>query len=440
MKKRNVTALLSIVFLFISLQMSFGQGARYTGTYKKSAPIQHNGVSNIVIEGVEISSENSYAIVLYNSQNVTIRNSKFGPTPLKTAIYLYNCKNITIIDNTFNDVQSALVASTSQGIKFEYNDVTNVVGKLRGAKEVGVLAQFIQVTGAGNSVSYNVNENFPGQSDPEDLININQSSGTAQSPIVVKGNWIRGGGPSVSGGGINLGDLNGAYQVAEDNILVNPGQYGIAISGGHDMALKNNTVYAKRDNFTNVGLIAVNWYEGQAYNITVGGNKINYTNKDGAQNSWWIYQNVEPVAGKSTNEYRPDITESILPKQIIGRARNGVVTPPPTTQPEPDPTPEPEPTPGQDPTPNPGVDDGSKIVNHPSIRVYKDRFNRVCILNIGSIYPGATVTATVKSHNLAHTQRLTGYHTAINYTVPSGMVVDVVVKNGNRMNYTQLSF
>ena len=69
--------------------------------------------------------------------------------------------------------------------------------------------------------------------------------------------------------------------------------------------------------------------------------------------------NVEPVAGKSTNEYRPDITESILPKQIIGRARNGVVTPPPTTQPEPDPTPEPEPTPGQDPTPNPGVDDGS---------------------------------------------------------------------------------
>ena len=407
---------------------------------QKSAPIQHNGVSNIVIEGVEISNENSYAIVLYNSQNVTIRNSKFGPTPLKTAIYLYNCKNITIIDNTFNDVQSALVASTSQGIKFEYNDVTNVVGKLRGAKEVGVLAQFIQVTGAGNSVSYNVNENFPGQSDPEDLININQSSGTAQSPIVVKGNWIRGGGPSVSGGGINLGDLNGAYQVAEDNILVNPGQYGIAISGGHDMALKNNTVYAKRDNFTNVGLIAVNWYEGQAYNITVSGNKINYTNKDGAQNSWWIYQNVEPVAGKSTNEYRPDITESILPKQIIGRARNGVVTPPPTTQPEPDPTPEPEPTPGQDPTPNPGVDDGSKIVNHPSIRVYKDRFNRVCILNIGSIYPGATVTATVKSHNLAHTQRLTGYHTAINYTVPSGMVVDVVVKNGNRMNYTQLSF
>ena len=179
------------------------------------------------------------------------------------------------------------------------------------------MAQFIQVTGAGNSVSYNVNENFPGQSDPEDLININQSSGTAQSPIVVKGNWIRGGGPSVSGGGINLGDLNGAYQVAEDNILVNPGQYGIAISGGHDMALKNNTVYAKRDNFTNVGLIAVNWYEGQAYNITVSGNKINYTNKDGAQNSWWIYQNVEPVVGKSTNEYRPDITESFYQNKLL---------------------------------------------------------------------------------------------------------------------------
>lgn len=161
MKKRNVTALLSIVFFCISLQMTFGQGARYTGSYKKSSPIKYDGVSNIVIEGVEISSNTDYAIALYNSQNVTIKNSKFGPNLVKRAIYLYNCKNITIIDNTFNDVQSALVASTSQGIKFEYNDVTNVVGKLHGSKEMGVMAQFINVTGAGNSVSYNVNENFP---------------------------------------------------------------------------------------------------------------------------------------------------------------------------------------------------------------------------------------------------------------------------------------
>ena len=212
MKKRNITALLSIVFFCMSLPISFGQGARYTGTYTKSTPIKYEGVKNIVIEGVEISSNNDYAIALYSSQNVTIRNSKFGPNLTKRAIYLYNCKNITIIDNTFNDVQSALVASTSQGIKFEYNDVTNVVGKMHGSNEMGVMVQFIQVTGAGNSVSYNANENLPGKSSPEDLININQSSGTEQSPIVVRGNWIRGGGPSDSGGGINLGDLNGSYQ------------------------------------------------------------------------------------------------------------------------------------------------------------------------------------------------------------------------------------
>ena len=95
MKKRNVTALLSIVFFCISIQLAFGQGARYAGSYKKSAPIKHHGVSNIVIEGVEISSDNDYAIALYN-ENVIIRNSKFGPTPLKVAIYLYNCKNITV--------------------------------------------------------------------------------------------------------------------------------------------------------------------------------------------------------------------------------------------------------------------------------------------------------------------------------------------------------
>ena len=81
-----------------------------------------------------------------------------------------------------------------------------------------------------------------------------------------------------------------------------------------------------------------------------------------------------------------------------------------------------------------------EVINHPSIRIYKDIFNRVCVLNIGRLYPGATITATVKSHDYTYTQNLSGYHTAINYSVPSEVTVDVFVKNGDRMSRTQLKF
>ncbi|MDD3512345.1 MAG: hypothetical protein PHW97_10750, partial [Fermentimonas sp.] len=149
-------------------------------------------------------------------------------------------------------------------------------------------------------------------------------------------------------------------------------------------------------------------------------------------------------AGKSTNAYRSDINESILPSQIIGRARSGIITPDPEPDPipthEPEPTPEPEPDPTPDPTPDPDVDELPVVENHPSIRIYSDKFNRVCVLNIGRLYPGATVTASVKSLNYTYTQNLTGFHTAINYSVPSGLTVDVFVKNGDRMSRTQLTF
>src|SRR5690554_372615 len=165
MKRINNTIIICLVFICFPFFMSYGQGARYTGEYTKSSTISHHRKSNFVIEGLEISSNSTQsAIVLDECENVIIRNCKFGPMPLTRAIHLINCKNITIIDCTFENVQSGIRVSTSQGIKFEFNDVTNILGKLKGSNEVGVMAQFINVSGAGNSISYNVSENHPGQS------------------------------------------------------------------------------------------------------------------------------------------------------------------------------------------------------------------------------------------------------------------------------------
>ena len=451
MRLNNITIILGLALLCIPFHISYGQGARYTGSYTKSAAIKHVGKSNFVIEGFEISSNDADAIHLSNCENVVIRNNKLGPSPTKKGIYLYNCKNVTIVDNTFENVQSGLVAYTSQGIKFEYNDVTNILGRLKGSNDVGVMAQFIQVSGAGNSVSYNVCENFPGESSTEDIINLYQSHGTAQSPIVVKGNWIRGGGPSDSGGGINLGDLSGSYQLAEDNILVNPGQYGIGISGGQNMTLRNNKVYGSRQSFSNVGIVAANWYEnlGQTQNITVSNNIVNYTHKDGYVNNWWYAGNIGTINGKETNKYDASLNASILPDKIIGRARSsstpstpgGGSTPIPEDN-NPDPAPKPEEKPGNTDKDNEASNPGTslpEVKNDRSIQIYIDRFNRVCVNIWGFVTPSANIVAYNEAGEIIYRQDLTRFHTVLSNSRPNPGKYTLLVRNGDKAHMKTLN-
>jgi len=417
--KKNLLIVLNILFVCFTVHSSYGQGSRYTGSYIKSSTIQHVGKSNFVIEGLEFTSNDRDLIVLYSCENVVIKNNSFAASPAKRGIYLDNCKNITIIDNTFDNVHTGLVAHNSRGIKFEYNDVKNVGGPMKEEdKNNGFVALFDKVNGEGNSISYNVSENIFGQSSPGDLINLNQSNGTAQSPIVVKGNWIRGGGPSPSGGGIILGDIGGSYQVAEDNIVVDGGQYGISIAGGHDIALRNNKIYGSKNYFTNVGLYACNWYEenlGKSYNITVAGNVVNYRNKEGNISNWWYASNVEPVSGKETNRYDPALSPSILPEQIIGRARMSV---------EPQPEPDPDDEPGE-------------IVLDSTISIYKDTFDRICANCKGSISSSATLLVLNQNGQKILSIPIIGYHTAVDDPIPSGTYT-VKVESDDRLQIKQI--
>lgn len=318
-RKSNLT----VIFLIIGSHLVFGQGARYHGGFNKSKDILLVDASDLVIEGLEFSSDTASSITLYGCKNVVIMNNFFNTSAKRPAIYLDNCTNITIVDNSFYNVQSGLRAHKSQCVKFEFNDVLNVLGGLRGGEIIGNMVQFDKVYGAGNSISYNVCENMPDESSPEDVINIYSSHGLSGSPIVVKGNWIRGGGPSMSGGGILLGDMGGSFQIAEDNIVINGGQYGMCVAGGDNITLNNNRIFGEGFPHANIGLYTLNWYENQgtSHNITVKNNSVNYTNRDGQLNNWWFAENMQPVKGIESNNYDKNLNTSILPLKIIGRAR-----------------------------------------------------------------------------------------------------------------------
>jgi len=220
-----------------------------------------------------------------------------------------------------DSIDSGVVADGCSGIKVLHNDVKNVQGPM----PRGQMVQFGNVLGGGNSISYNVVENIDGQSFPEDAISLYMSKGISTDPIQIIGNWIRGGGPSTSGGGIMTGDEGGSYILVQDNILVNPGQYGITISSGDHITIKNNKIYSGKEPFSNIGLSAYRQYDIETTANTIMNNEVNFTNKDGELNCLWNAGNCGDITGWDTNMHNASLNASILPAKIIGRAQ-GTIT------------------------------------------------------------------------------------------------------------------
>lgn len=292
----------------------------YENTTVKSAYIAADVINltdahNITISGKSITGGGVPAITLINCYDIHITNSKFY-NGTDVGIHLLNCKNITIDYNYFTNVSSGVYAeqTTDGGIVVDNNQFLNMQGPF----PRGQFVQFNNVSGANSSISHNKGENILGQSYAEDAINLYQSHGTAASPVLITGNWIRGGGPSASGGGILLGDNGGSYLKASNNLLVNPGEYGMAIVGGDHNSITNNIIYGKQQNFTNVG-IYVNIINGYSISdCTVSDNKVNYYNASNYNNNAWLAPGLEKPKGWDKNDWgKKELNNEILPNSFI---------------------------------------------------------------------------------------------------------------------------
>lgn len=249
-----------------------------------STPKIYNNQSNIVIEGLRWENTSGTILQFNNCSNVTIRNCYFGKSTGE-AISMNGGSNFTIENNLFcNNRTMVYPVQTTGGIVVRNNEFINADGPM----PRGQYVQLNTCSGAGNIIENNRGESFEGESGPEDLISLFASKGTQASPILVKNNIFRGGGPSGSGGGIMAGDYGGQWIICEDNKLVNPGQYGIAASGGYDVIIRNNMVYADRKSWNNIGYYIADYTNGAGGGrITFSGNRSNYTNSSGARNDFW---------------------------------------------------------------------------------------------------------------------------------------------------------
>jgi hypothetical protein len=320
--------------LQLASYVHFASKARKLVSYTSSAPINLNGAHDITISGQAINGGSVPAITLSNCYNVHITQNSLGNSS-DVGVYLYHCYNITVDYNYITNVSTAVYVDHSSGGGTVVNN--NQFLNMHGPGPRGQFVQFNTVYGAGNQIDYNKCENISGQSSSQEGINLYMSNGVPASPIEVVGNWIRGGGPGIASGGIQLGDSGGSYQTAADNIVVNPGQMGLSVSGGDHMSFINNTVYAAFQYFTNVGVVV--W--GQAgylvTNPTITGNKIKFINSNNAENDSWIAAGSPTPSGWSTNTWSAGIDASILPTTIISPTATTVPLQLPDTAPAPSP-------------------------------------------------------------------------------------------------------
>ncbi|WP_405247868.1 right-handed parallel beta-helix repeat-containing protein [Cellulophaga sp. Asnod2-G02] len=288
-------------------------GALFCGPYTDSEPLILNGLKDVTISGLKIINIKGNAIKISNCENLIIEKCFISNATGNGIAISGSSKNITVRNIRMDSVSTGVYAQDSQGIVVENIEVKNVLGPF----PRGQLVQFNQVSGKGNKINYNILENIVGKSYGEDSINLFNSHGTIDSPIEVFGNWIRGKSPSLSGGGIMTGDSGGSYIWVKDNVIVDPGGYGIGIAGGTNITIENNYVCAKNKDGKWSPIFVANWSGSSCSDNTIKNNIVSWIT---VADTYQVMKNAGGcgiVIGWDTNDIEGNFDAAILPEKIL---------------------------------------------------------------------------------------------------------------------------
>lgn len=167
------------------------------------------------------------------------------------------------------------------------------------------LVQFVQINGGDaltrTVIAWNEVVNRPFMGRVEDVISLYEANGSADDPIRVHDNFIRGAYPSdprtdaFSGGGIMIGDGGGAHVHAYDNHVVSTSNYGIAVAGGFGHRVYGNRVVScgrlpdgAPIASQNVGIYIWNIAGDAQFGDNAGYENLAGWAGAGLRNDWWV--------------------------------------------------------------------------------------------------------------------------------------------------------
>ena len=257
-------------------------GGTYSGTWESDDAnipcVRVKTAEPVVIENSTLRGRGALIVSTTRHSDITIRNTRgVGVNPNVSGRAVGRFVSIERFDRV--TIENCSVEQTAgiylldylgdhtpgKSVRIVRSRAKNIDGRKsdgKGGYLAGVapeIVQFVQLDKVrhvpGVEIGWNEVINEPGNSAVEDNISIYLSSGTAESPIEIHDNFIRGGYPfdpargNYSGGGIMLGDGiadapadDASFVRARDNQVLDTVNYGIAISAGHDCALERNRI------------------------------------------------------------------------------------------------------------------------------------------------------------------------------------------------------
>ena len=266
------------------------QGGTYSGAWQSTDPstpaVTVSTTEPVTIENCNIKSKGDLIKASVGHADITVKNCNgYAQNPDVASelngrfLSADSIDNLVVENNYIEGVWRGIHLHRSDGngstdsIKIRYNKVKNIDGRRSdgaGGYRTGntfdtdwETAQFLHFDKVRSvpdvEIAWNEVINEPYKSRSEDVIHIYDSAGTSTSPIRIHDNYLKGSYPadpanqSHSGGGIMLGDWSGtvglepAYVEVYDNQVVSTDNYGIAISGGHDLHYYDNKIVSSAE-------------------------------------------------------------------------------------------------------------------------------------------------------------------------------------------------
>lgn len=247
------------------------KGGTYTGNFKglgDKPALEIVTEEPVTIINCNLSSEAETILFCYGGHNVKILNNRFWalqPNPDRQygrAINAWGGKSIIIEHNEFYHTGGVMIEqskATVPSVIFRFNKSLNV-DKRRGNGSTGDHRAFLMISTILNmkdsEIAWNESINNPNESYIEDNINIYNSGGTADSPLLIHNNYIKGAYPfpatatSYSGSGITVDGTpsNNSLTTISSNIIAYDNQVlecanaCMNIATGHNIVYKNNAM------------------------------------------------------------------------------------------------------------------------------------------------------------------------------------------------------
>lgn len=289
-----------------------------------------DGQANFILQNVVITNPGGPCLSLVGATNITIRNvtlrncanSPNGEIDQDKIINIDGSANIVIAHSLLTDNSSRSLNNVdlihvhnSTGVKIYNNEIRNVRSNASTGRDDGGNRAILVTGNLTNNLIIDRNDFYsPGRnavqisrarrvegiritrnriegrkawdSDFEDMINLFSATGTAEVPIVIRGNYMRNGGPSDSGTAIILGDgrdnLGTGHVRVVKNVIVDPGHVGINVAGGFEFVVKNNIIYggANVGEWTATGLTINHYrYTPACRDHAIYGNRVFFRNQ-----------------------------------------------------------------------------------------------------------------------------------------------------------------